>query len=359
MVGRRTNRRTGGKLIVDATCAPADIRHPTDLSLLNEARETTEQVIDTLCKAHGVPKPRTDRKKARKQYLAIARRKKVTVARRRKGVRQQITHLERNFRNIDRIVEQFGLRALSWRLYHRMLVVREVLRQQKEMLAHRTNRVANRIVNIAHPHVRPIVRGKARNKTEFGAKLSASLVDGYAFVDRIHWENASEGGDLEAQIEGYHKRFECYPESVHVDKAYRNRKNLQFCKKNGIRLSGPKLGKPFKDTEANQEKIRELKQLTRQDELDRIPIEGKFGEDKRRYGLDRIMAKLAGTSEMVIQMCFLVMNLRKWLRAILLRLPFGRGWLSCLQQILSSAIEKVLDGFFNNLLLRSSSASPC
>ena len=109
----------------------------------------------------------------------------------------------------------------------------------------------------------------------------------------------------------------------------------------------------------NQEKIRELKQLTRQDELDRIPIEGKFGEAKRRYGLDRIMAKLAGTSETVIQMCFLVMNLRKWLRAILLRLPFGRGWLSCLQQILSSAIEKVLDGFFNNLLLRSSGASPC
>ena len=160
----------------------SDIRYPTDLSLLNEARETTEQIIDTLCKAHGVPKPRTDRKKARKQYLAIARRKKVTVARRRKGVRQQITLLERNFRNIDRIVEQFGLQALSWRLYHRMLVVREVLRQQKEMLAHRTSRVANRIVNIAQPHVRPIVRGKARNKTEFGAKLSASLVDGYAFV---------------------------------------------------------------------------------------------------------------------------------------------------------------------------------
>ena len=28
-----------GKLILDATCAPADIRYPTDLGLLNEARE--------------------------------------------------------------------------------------------------------------------------------------------------------------------------------------------------------------------------------------------------------------------------------------------------------------------------------
>lgn len=37
-----------GKLILDATCAPADIRYPTDISLLNEAREKTEQIIDTL-----------------------------------------------------------------------------------------------------------------------------------------------------------------------------------------------------------------------------------------------------------------------------------------------------------------------
>ena len=28
-----------GKLIMDATCVPADIRYPTDLGLLNEARE--------------------------------------------------------------------------------------------------------------------------------------------------------------------------------------------------------------------------------------------------------------------------------------------------------------------------------
>ncbi len=35
-----------GKLIVDATCTPADIAYPTDLSLLNEARETSEEIID-------------------------------------------------------------------------------------------------------------------------------------------------------------------------------------------------------------------------------------------------------------------------------------------------------------------------
>jgi len=30
-----------GKLILDATCAPADISYPTDLKLLNQARQHT------------------------------------------------------------------------------------------------------------------------------------------------------------------------------------------------------------------------------------------------------------------------------------------------------------------------------
>jgi len=37
-----------GKLKLDATCIPADIKYPTDLGLLNEAREQTEEVIDIL-----------------------------------------------------------------------------------------------------------------------------------------------------------------------------------------------------------------------------------------------------------------------------------------------------------------------
>ena len=33
-----------GKIILDATCAPSDIRYPTDVSLLNEAREKLEGI---------------------------------------------------------------------------------------------------------------------------------------------------------------------------------------------------------------------------------------------------------------------------------------------------------------------------
>ena len=35
-----------GTMIVDATCAPSHIRYPQDVSLLNEARENAEKLLD-------------------------------------------------------------------------------------------------------------------------------------------------------------------------------------------------------------------------------------------------------------------------------------------------------------------------
>src|SRR4028118_2394699 len=65
-----------GKLIIDATCAPADITYPTDLKILNAAREKTESIIDILHQENETPskkKPRTYRRLARKDYLAVAK----------------------------------------------------------------------------------------------------------------------------------------------------------------------------------------------------------------------------------------------------------------------------------------------
>jgi len=50
------------------------------------------------------------------------------------------------------------------------------------------------------PHVRPIVRGKAGHETEFGAKLTASLIDGYTRIERLSWEAYSEAGDFAADL---------------------------------------------------------------------------------------------------------------------------------------------------------------
>jgi hypothetical protein len=55
-----------GRLIFDATACPQDIAYPTDLDLLSEAREKTEQLIDQLYDAElHHQKPRTYRQVAR------------------------------------------------------------------------------------------------------------------------------------------------------------------------------------------------------------------------------------------------------------------------------------------------------
>jgi hypothetical protein len=57
-----------GTLSIDASCTPADITYPTDLKLLNEARESTERIIDDLCSQLSSlrkHKPRYERGRAR------------------------------------------------------------------------------------------------------------------------------------------------------------------------------------------------------------------------------------------------------------------------------------------------------
>ena len=65
-----------GTAILDATCAPSYIRYPQDFSLLNEAREKLERMIDWFCKKYGFKvKPRTYRQIAHKDYLELAKSK--------------------------------------------------------------------------------------------------------------------------------------------------------------------------------------------------------------------------------------------------------------------------------------------
>ena len=318
-----------GKLIVDATCTPADMAYPTDLNLLNDAREKTEAIIDTM---HAPfigkqRKPRTYRQKARKDYLAVAKQKKPGYTTIRKALGKQLRYLKRNLKTIAKGAEEGLLWLLGKRMYRNLLVIQELVRQHVWMLENRRHSIADRIVSISQPHVRPMVRGKTQNPVEFGAKISVSLVNGFSFVDRICWNAYNESGDLKSQIERYRRRFGYYPASVHADQIYRTRDNRRYCKKHGIRLSGPPLGRPKTLTDANASELKEQRRIHRQDEIDRIAIEGKFGQSKRRFTLNRIMAKLAKTSEAVIAMSFIVMNLEKLLSFVFcFLLCFFRRW---------------------------------
>lgn len=293
-----------GTLILDATCAPQDIRYPTDLTLLNEAREILERYITKVFKPFRgqLKKPKMDLKNARKSFLSIVKQRKWKHNQMRSAIKKQLKYVRLNLRSLDTLLAMPGHGELSELEQTKLATIRILYLQQEQMLRKGEHRVDDRIVSISQPHIRPIVRGKAGHSVEFGAKISISVKDGYTFVDKISWDNFSEGSLLIEQCKSYYRRFGCWPERILGDKAYRTRENLRFCKDKKIAMIGPKLGRPAQNVDA-QERNSWIKESGERNE-----VESKFGVTKRRYGLDLIMCKLQETSETEIMFQFTVMN---------------------------------------------------
>ena len=302
----------GGTLILDATCCPADIAYPQDISLLNQAREKLEQTVDEICKSTGRKKPRMYRQRARRDYLRLSKSKKRSARAIRSAIRKQLQYIRRDVGYIVQFVQNGVI--LTEKQKERLNLVTTVYEQQRIMFENESHSIPGRIVSLAQPWVRPIVRGKVCTNTEFGAKLHISLVNGYTRVERLDFEAYNESEDFWKAVYRYHDRYGRWPERILADKIYRNRQTLSFCKEHGIRLSGPALGKPPKD----QKLTRQLKKQEYQDNCDRNEVEGAFGTGKTFYGLGRISVRLKETTCCVIGVALLLMNLLRSLRSLLL-----------------------------------------
>ena len=150
-----------------------------------------------------------------------------------------------------------------------------------------THRIAHRIVSIHQPHVRPTVRGKAQAKVEFGAKIHVTMSNGITFLDEISWDAFNEGGHLEDYLEQYRSRHKCYPKELSVDKIYCTRTNRAMLKIKGITLRANPLGRPSPASAL----------LNHVSSGEGNPIEGKIGQAKTAYGMNRIKARLKDTSQ--------------------------------------------------------------
>jgi hypothetical protein len=300
-----------GTLIVDATCAPSQIKYPQDTSLLNDAREKTEKLIDVLHRGDE-KKPRTYRRKARKEYIGFAKSRKKSIKKIRKQIKRQLGYLSRNLRHIEQMLCKGN--ALSLRQEQQLEVISKVYEQQKYMYDRNVHSVSERIVSISQPWLRPIVRGKVSVPVEFGAKLDISVADGWTRLEVMSFDAYNEAGNLQNIVERFKERTGSYPKCVLADKIFRNRDNLAYCKKHHIRLSGPALGRPKKDEDKDRKQIYN-------DARDRIEVERKFSLAKRKCGLGLITTRLTDTTACVIAMSIVVLNLRK-IRCLIFRRLF-------------------------------------
>lgn len=102
----------------------------------------------------------------------------------RRVIGKQLRYLRRNLAHIDAlVVAEASLCRLDKQLYHKLLVISELFRQQQWMYQHRQHRIHDRIVSLVQSHVRPMVQGKAGAPVELGAKISLSCIDGMVFLN--------------------------------------------------------------------------------------------------------------------------------------------------------------------------------
>jgi hypothetical protein len=125
-----------GKLILDATVCPSDVRYPTDLSLLNECRENTEKMIDhiwdkTERKGH---KTAYNRNMARKNYLKVSKQRKPRKRQIRRSIREQLEYVEKNLDTLGSLLAKIGVESLADSQWERLLTICKVVRQQKSTL---------------------------------------------------------------------------------------------------------------------------------------------------------------------------------------------------------------------------------
>ena len=191
-------------------------------------------------------------------------------------------------------------------------------------------KLADRTISIYQPQLHPIVRGKAKTKVEFGAKIGACIVNGYTYVDHLCWDAYNKSSDLAMQIELYRKRFGMLPIEVQVDKIYLGKANRQYLKDNNVECYNRPLGRPPK--EDNDRHAEEKRRAI----CERNEIEATFGTSKRVY-----RAKLDNTADTRIGACFFARNVMKFLRG-LLSLVFAKTGLVTLKKRILSTIDNLV-----------------
>jgi transposase, IS5 family len=184
-------------------------------------------------------KPRTHRKQARQQFLAVAKKRRPRINKIPKAIKQQLGHLKRNLASIDALTACGAcLLAAGRRAYQKLLVFSELVRHQRIFYHSDSRSIPDCIVSLSQAHIRPIVRGKARCNVEFGTMIYISVTgDGFTFLDRLIYDTYNEGEDLKAQARAYRRRYGHYHQVICADQIYRTRANRAFCLRHAIRLS--------------------------------------------------------------------------------------------------------------------------
>jgi len=173
-------------------------------------------------------------------------------------------------------------RALDHRTRSLLASARTILAQQEQMLRTGVRSIKDRVVSLHEPLIRPIVRGKATKRVEFGRKITFNLIGG-TLLQSVRVDNGSfSDREMVPDAIGTHQRtFGRRPSELNADRGAHSPENHAYLKKEKILDGIQWKGKIPRATDPPP--LSSRKRMERQ----RSGIEARIGIWKNAYGGQR------------------------------------------------------------------------
>ncbi|MCP3891465.1 MAG: transposase [Desulfobulbaceae bacterium] len=304
--------------VADATCYESYVRYPTDVKLLWESLQWVHKQMGALCAYSKTPHPRNKYRDIKEAYRSYSRKRRKSHKKNRR-LRKRLLYLLNKM--LGQISPLIGLWKVSFELgkkapvkadfFTRLKLIKRVYKQQQLHYDRPDVRIPSRIVSLAKPYLRPIVRGKENKRVEFGKKVHKMMVGGIGFIE--HWDyNAFHEGNRTARTIWKHRNY--FGGCAHFggDQIYATNKNRRYCTKNGIFTGFRRKGRAGK----NEDQAKLLRSLIAKHRA--TVLEGSFGNEKNHYGLNKIKARTEHTENAWIfygMMCANAMKIAKKMNA--------------------------------------------
>jgi transposase, IS5 family len=273
--------------LMDATAYESNLRYPTDVKLIWESITKLYDIVTKKRNLLRLRRSRSNYEKHKKSYMSYQRNRRKGKSKDKKLRRPLLKYLLRILEILEQLQSkhEFGYSTKEIKM---LKTIETVYEQQFELLYGDRENVKQRIVSLAKPYVRPIVRGKEIKPVEFGAKVHKVLVGGLGFIEHISYDNFNEGTRLKHAV-AFHQKYFGKCSQLGADAIYATNENRRYCNKLDIATSFVAKG--------NQGKLQEQKSAMRSalSTVRSTVLEGSFGNEKNHFLLGKIKARTQPT----------------------------------------------------------------
>lgn len=282
--------------LADATCYESYVRYPTDVKLLWECIEYLYGQMKVMCKYIVISMPRSKYKEQQKKYLSYQKTRRKSHKKTRQIRRRLLYLLNKYLKLLPGLIGAMK-RKESESLYNcnvknnffpRLSIIKKVYQQQQLHFDNPKAKIKSRIISLAKPYLRPIVRGKETKRVEFGMKVHEMQIDGINFIEHWNFEAYHEGIRMKQTLWKHQNLFKRKCSFFGGDQIYANNKNRRYCTNQNIETCFKPKGKLPADLTVRKQK-KQVRTLIGKVRATRL--EGSFGNKKNHYLLDKIKAK--------------------------------------------------------------------